>query len=104
MDFLSNPIYSFMRKLKWKLQTFQNKQNMHYCVSKPINIVKAVRRGKSIISKLFITKQEQKKMNQETEHCKYKESKNLLKVKAEIVKLSTCLKKLRKPTNLDSCD
>lgn len=78
---------------------------MDYCVSKPINIVKAVRRGKSIISKPFITKQEQKRMKQEIEHCVYKESeKNLLKVKAEIVKLSSCLKKLRKLTNFDNSD
>lgn len=77
---------------------------MDYCVSKPINIVKAVRRGKSIISKPFITKQEQKKIKQEIEHPKYKESKNLLKVKAEIVKLSSCLKKLGKLTNFDNSD
>lgn len=78
---------------------------MDYCVSKPINIVKAVRRGKSVISKPFITKQEQKKMQQEIEHPKYKErKKNLLKVKAEIVKLSSCLKNLRKLTNFDNSD
>lgn len=62
-----------MRKLRWKSQTIQNNQNMDYYISKPINIAKAVSRGKCVISSAFITKQEQKKINQEIEQ--YKESK-----------------------------
>lgn len=83
-------LYSLMRKLKWKSQNIQYKQNMDYDVSNPINIAKAVSRGKFIISNAFITKQEQKKRTRKQNNISIKKvgGKNLIKVKAETVKLS----------------
>lgn len=78
-----------MRKLRWKLQTIQNNQNMDYYISKPINIAKAVSRGKCVISSAFITKQEQKKSAKKQNNIKKVRGRNQVKVKAETVKLSS---------------